>query len=157
MITSGKDPLTAEQRRLNMSRVRGKNTKPEMLIRQGLHAAGFRYRLHGPGLPGKPDLVFAGRRAVIFVHGCFWHGHDCPLFTMPGTRQDFWRAKIARNQQRDVEVGSSLTESGWRVLQIWECAVRGPQRKPLQEVISQAGQWLLEAREPGEIRGKFTG
>lgn len=136
-----------------MSRVRGKNTKPEMLIRQGLHAIGFRYRLHASSLPGKPDLVFSSRRAVIFVHGCFWHSHDCPLFKLPGTRHDFWRAKIARNQERDAEVAARLAASGWRVLNIWECAVRGPQRMPLQNVIGQAGRWLCEGGKTGELRG----
>jgi len=87
------DVLSPEQRRLNMSRIRGRDTKPEMLIRRGLHAQGFRYRLQNRKLPGRPDLVFPRYHAVIFVHGCFWHGHNCPMFKLPGTRQEFWSKK----------------------------------------------------------------
>jgi DNA mismatch endonuclease (patch repair protein) len=152
--TSRPDPLTPDQRRRNMSAVRGKDTRPEMLIRRGLHAAGFRYRLHGPGLPGRPDLVFPGRKAVIFVHGCFWHGHDCPLFRFPSTRQEFWETKIGRNQQRDAKVAAKLKAAGWRVLNIWECALRGPERLPQGDVIAMAGLWLeAGAAETGEFRG----
>jgi DNA mismatch endonuclease, patch repair protein len=93
------------------------NTKPEMLIRRGLHALGYRYRLHVKGLPGKPDLVFPGRRAAIFVHGCFWHGHDCTLFRWPATREDFWRNKIAGNINRDRKTAALLLDQGWRVLE----------------------------------------
>src|SRR5688500_15794308 len=96
------DVLTPEQRRLNMSRVRGKDTKPEMLLRRGLHACGLRYRLHPKDVPGRPDLVFPRHGAVILVHGCFWHGHDCPLFKWPATRAEFWRKKIEGNRARDA-------------------------------------------------------
>lgn len=129
------DVLTPEQRRHNMSRIRGKDTKPEMLLRRGLHAAGLRYRLHVADLPGRPDLVFPRYRAVIFVHGCFWHGHYCPLFRLPATRPEFWAAKIAGNRIRDQRTSAALRAAGWRVLTVWECCLKGPGRRPLEEVL----------------------
>ena len=152
-ITSGIDPLTPEQRRLNMSRVRGKNTEPEMLIRRALHAAGLRYRLHSKKLPGKPDLVFPSRRAVIFVHGCFWHGHNCGLFRLPATRHAFWSEKIAKNKERDAAAVSALRASGWRVLTIWECALRGPHRTEIVEVAAEARMFVLGATTLHEVKG----
>ncbi len=95
------DVLTSEQRSFNMSRIRGRDTKPELTLRRGLHSLGLRFRLHRRDLPGRPDLVFASRRAVVFVHGCFWHGHDCPMCRLPATRPDFWATKIAGNRARD--------------------------------------------------------
>ncbi|MBO9706706.1 MAG: DNA mismatch endonuclease Vsr [Caulobacter sp.] len=154
-ITSGVDPLTPEQRRMNMSRIRDKDTKPEMLLRRRLHAAGLRYRLHAKDLPGKPDLVFPGRRAVVFVHGCFWHGHDCPMFKLPATRQEFWREKIARNQVRDIQVGAALRELGWRTMTAWECALRGRARLAPSVVIEQVRAWLADTELKAEIRGAW--
>jgi DNA mismatch endonuclease (patch repair protein) len=122
------DVLTPELRRLNMSLVRGRDTKPEMLIRRGLHARGLRFRLHRRDLPGRPDIVLPSRKAVFFVHGCFWHGHDCPLFRMPATRPDFWREKIAANGLRDAAAVTALGGLGWRVGVVWECALRGVER-----------------------------
>src|SRR5271165_5724537 len=124
------DVLTPAQRRHNMSRVRGKDTKPELLLRRGLHALGFRFRLHRKDLPGRPDLVFPARRAAIFVHGCFWHGHDCPMCRIPTTRTGFWQTKIHGNRDRDRRAVAALTAKGWRVLVVWECALRGPARLP---------------------------
>jgi len=118
------DTLTPLERSARMSRVRGADTKPELLVRKLVHGLGFRYRLHGKGLPGKPDLVFAGRRAVIFVHGCFWHRHpdpSCKLARVPKSRQDFWGPKLEANRERDIRVEQALSESGWRVLTLWEC------------------------------------
>src|SRR3546814_1711336 len=105
-----------------MSRIRSKDTKPELQLRRGLHAAGLRYRLHPQELPGRPDIVFPRYRAVVLVNGCFWHGHDCQLFRMPATRRDFWNAKIRRNQERDTQTVRALLDEGWRVLTVWECA-----------------------------------
>ena len=119
------DPLTRAQRRFNMSRIRGQNTEPELMLRRGLHRRGLRYRLHRKDLPGTPDLVFPARKAVILVHGCFWHLHDCPKFKWPATREEFWRTKIQRNHQRDREVLEELRQAGWRVQIVWECALRG--------------------------------
>src|SRR6202158_3633588 len=129
------DVLTSEQRRLNMSRIRGKDTKPEMLLRRGLHAAGLRFRLHGAKLPGKPDMVFPKYRAVILIHGCFWHGHDCPLFKMPATRPEFWAKKISGNRERDLRTAKALQLAGWRLLTIWECSLKGPARRQVPEVM----------------------
>ncbi|TXC66171.1 DNA mismatch endonuclease Vsr [Piscinibacter aquaticus] len=122
------DVLTAEQRQLNMSRIRGRDTRPEMLVRQGLHARGLRYRLHDRKLPGRPDLVFPRHGAVLFVHGCFWHAHGCALSKLPATRQDFWKQKLEGNAARDRRAIDALQAAGWRVLVIWECALRGPAR-----------------------------
>jgi DNA mismatch endonuclease (patch repair protein) len=136
------DVLTTEQRRLNMSRIRGKDTKPELLVRRGLHALGFRFRLHRKDLSGRPDLVFPARRAVIFVHGCFWHGHACPMCKMPATRTEFWQAKIAGNRDRDERAVSALAVAGWRVLVVWECALRGPARLPEGHALARCAMFL---------------
>jgi DNA mismatch endonuclease (patch repair protein) len=156
-LTSGIDPLTPEQRRFAMSRVKGKDTKPEMILRRALHAKGVRYRLHGAKLPGRPDLVFPGRQAVTFVHGCFWHGHDCPLFRLPATRTEFWTEKIARNRARDAEAEARLLAAGWRVLTVWECALRGTGRRDLAEVTAGAREFLSGADLSAEIAGTRTG
>ncbi|WP_336711877.1 very short patch repair endonuclease [Arthrobacter sp. USHLN218] len=120
------DKLTPEQRSANMSRIRGKNTQPELLVRRLLHARGYRFRLHGSAagrkLPGKPDLVFAGRRKVIFVNGCFWHSHDCRAGQhAPKSNADFWSAKRARTASRDAAQREQLQQAGWTVLTVWEC------------------------------------
>jgi len=107
-----------------MSRVRSRDTKPELLVRKLVHGLGYRYRLHRKDLPGKPDLVFGPRRKVILVHGCFWHGHDdpnCKLARAPKSRVEFWGPKLARNRERDREVERRLNESGWEALTLWEC------------------------------------
>ena len=126
------DKLTAEQRSWNMSRIRGKNTKPELLVRRLLHAKGYRYRLHGAAgagkLPGNPDLVFAGKRKVIFVNGCFWHFHDCRVgLHAPKNNADFWEAKRTRTRERDAGQRRQLEAAGWDVLTVWECELKdGP-------------------------------
>lgn len=119
------DSLTPQQRSAQMSRIRGTNTKLEVLVRSALHARGFRYRLGGAGLPGKPDIVLPKYGTVVFVHGCFWHGHNCPLYRLPKTRPEFWAAKIDSNKARDARVEFQLRESGWRVELVWECSLRG--------------------------------
>lgn len=136
------DVLTPEQRRLNMRRIRAKDTKPELLVRRGLHAHGFRFRLHRKDLPGCPDLVFPSRRAVIFVHGCFWHGHGCPLCKMPATRPEFWQMKIDRNRARDQKAIVALKSAGWRVLVVWECALRGSAKLPYPAVLECCTKFL---------------
>lgn len=108
-----------------MSRVKSKDTVPEMIVRRLVHALGYRYRLHDKKLPGKPDLVFRSRRKLIFVHGCYWHGHDCKRGArMPSTNQEYWSAKIGRNKERDARNLASLEQSGWGVLVIWECEIK---------------------------------
>lgn len=110
-----------------MSRVRSKNTGPELAVRRLVHALGYRFRLHRRDLPGTPDLVFPGRRKVIFVHGCFWHRHpdpDCKLARMPKSRQEFWGPKLEANRARDLRHEAALTDTGWGVMTIWECELR---------------------------------
>ena len=107
-----------------MARVRGKDSKPEMAVRRLVHSLGYRYRLHSKHLVGRPDLVFPGRKRVIFVHGCFWHQHGCRRYRMPRTRLDFWLPKLRRNVERDEEVRQTLAAQGWRCLVIWECQCR---------------------------------
>lgn len=150
------DVLTAAQRQLNMSRIRGKDTKPEMLIRRGLHARGLRYRLHDRELPGRPDLVFPKYHAAVFVHGCFWHAHGCALSKLPATRQDFWRTKLEGNAARDHKAVEALQANGWRVLVIWECALRGPGRLDDDAVLGSAARYIQKARHklPMEIEGE---
>jgi DNA mismatch endonuclease (patch repair protein) len=123
------DTLTPEARSERMSRIRATNTKPEMTVRRLVHRLGYRYRLHGSDLPGKPDLIFSSRRKVIFVHGCFWHRHSgCELARMPKSRIEFWQAKLAGNKARDRQARRRLTLLGWKSLLIWECEVRDEAR-----------------------------
>jgi DNA mismatch endonuclease (patch repair protein) len=150
------DVLTLEQRRLNMSRIRGRDTKPELFVRRGLHARGLRFRLHRKDLPGCPDLVFPSLHAAIFVHGCFWHGHNCSMFKWPGTRTDFWHKKIVGNTERDRSAQSALMQEKWRVLVIWECALRGPQRRPVDVVLDEVVRWLDQDEAFAVIRGKVS-
>ena len=124
-----------------MSGIRSRNTKPEILIRKLLHAQGFRFRLHVRDLPGKPDIVLPRYRAVIFVHGCFWHGHDCPLFKWPSTRPEFWQEKIQRNRANDIRSQQLLLNDGWRVGTVWECAIRGSGKK-VETVAFNLSAWL---------------
>lgn len=143
---------TAARSRM-MAGIKGKNTRPEIFVRQGLHRKGYRFRLHKAGLPGKPDLVFPARHAIIMVHGCFWHWHDCHLFKWPSSRQDFWRDKIIRNREKDEEVENALLRNGWRVLTVWECALKGRTRLAPEQVIDQCAAWLENGAERMEITG----
>jgi DNA mismatch endonuclease, patch repair protein len=119
------DKITPERRSANMARIRSAHTKPEMIVRRMAHRLGFRFRLHRRDLPGKPDLVFAGRNKIVFVHGCYWHGHGCKVGgTGAKSNQDYWGPKIARNRQRDESAIAALTGLGWKVLAIWECETR---------------------------------
>ena len=147
------DVLTQAQRKFNMSRIKGRDTKPELMLRRGLHSRGLRYRLHDKSLPGSPDLIFPALQAVVFVNGCFWHGHGCPMFTIPATRSEFWTAKIEGNKARDARALSRLAESGWRTLVLWECVLRGPSRKPVEAVLDEAHSWLMSEELVGVIEG----
>jgi DNA mismatch endonuclease (patch repair protein) len=123
------DVLTREQRRRNMSAIRGAHTKPEMIVRSLAHRLGYRFRLHRRDLPGKPDLVFPAQRKVIFVHGCFWHMHDCRYGSVtPATNAEFWQNKRMSNVERDARHLKSLRQDGWRVLIVWECETREPEK-----------------------------
>ena len=145
------DPVTRSR---NMAAIKGKNTKPELLIRSGLHKLGYRFRVTRKDLTGKPDIVFGRLHAVIFVHGCFWHGHDCHLFRLPGTRTEFWAGKISANQKRDETVRSALLTDGWRIAIVWECALKGKGRLHLQELLTELTNWLEGAGNLLEIRGR---
>jgi DNA mismatch endonuclease, patch repair protein len=135
------DIVSPEKRSLMMSGIGSKDTRPEMIVRKGLHSQGFRYKLHVSNLPGKPDLVFPRHHAVIFVHGCFWHGHDCRLFKWPSTHEEFWRDKIKRNRQKDVEARAALFAAGWRVGIVWECSLRGAKRD-IDGLVQSLSDWL---------------
>ncbi|RME09820.1 MAG: DNA mismatch endonuclease Vsr [Bacteroidetes bacterium] len=148
------DVHSKETRSRNMAAVSGKNTKPELLIRKALHRRGFRYRLHDKNLPGKPDIVLPKYRAVIFVHGCFWHQHDCHLFKWPSTRSEFWHSKIEGNRSRDIEVVRQLKLAGWRVLTVWECAVKGKTRLPEEDLISRVSNWIVSGTTEQEVHGE---
>jgi DNA mismatch endonuclease (patch repair protein) len=130
------DVLTPEQRRRNMAAIKGKNTKPEMIVRQLVHSLGYRYRLHRTDLLGKPDLVFPSRRKVIEVYGCYWHIHDCPYGrVVPKTNAEFWQTKRLSNVTRDKRNAEELAKQGWRVLVVWECEVKDTDK--LRESITQ--------------------
>lgn len=119
------DIVTKEQRSKMMAGIRGKGTKPELLVRQTLTADGFRYRLHRRDLPGTPDVVMPGRKIAIFVHGCFWHQHQgCKFAKLPASNENFWRHKFDENKRRDLLALAALKDSGWRILTVWECATR---------------------------------
>jgi len=121
------DVFTPEQRSAVMRRVKGRDTAPELAVRRILRAAGIGYRLGGQGLPGRPDLVMKGRRMAVFVHGCFWHGHDCARGARkPKANADYWSAKIGRNRARDVAAQAALEADGWRVVTVWECGMKAP-------------------------------
>jgi DNA mismatch endonuclease (patch repair protein) len=122
------DNRTEQQRSANMRAVRGKNTLPERLIRSMLHRLGYRFRLHRKELPGTPDIVFPARKSVMFVHGCFWHGHDCRRGNLPSSNLDFWQAKIAKNRERDGRAHKQLRKDGWTVLTIWECETKNEEK-----------------------------
>jgi DNA mismatch endonuclease (patch repair protein) len=136
-----------------MAGIQGKDTKPEIAVRKGLFARGFRYRIHVKTLPGKPDLVFPKYKAVIFIHGCFWHGHDCHLFRWPSTHSEFWAGKIETNKKRDEQAVEALEKAGWKVLVIWECALKGKHRKPLETVLDNAGSWIMKNPASSSIEG----
>ncbi|MCI5207788.1 MAG: DNA mismatch endonuclease Vsr [Candidatus Electrothrix sp. ATG2] len=128
------DVHSPEQRSYNMSRIKGKNTKPELLVRKWLWSQGYRYRLHRKDLPGKPDIVFPGQKKAIFVHGCFWHKHDCKYFKWPRTNEEFWRKKINGNVSRDQKNYRALQEDGWDYFVLWECELKTSKVLTLERV-----------------------
>ena len=134
------DIVSAEIRSRMMSGIQGKDTRPEMTLRRALHAAGFRYRLHVPSLPGRPDLVLPKYSAVCMVHGCYWHRHpNCPYATTPATRPGFWQEKFRSNVERDQRQHRQLQDRGWRVAVLWECALR---RKTADAAVARLVRWL---------------
>jgi DNA mismatch endonuclease (patch repair protein) len=140
------DVVDKKTRSRMMSGIRGRDTKPEHVVRRALHSRGYRFRLHDRKLPGSPDLVFPRYRSVIFIHGCFWHGHLCRIFKWPGTNRQFWRDKIEGNASRDIVAIRELRKSGWRVLVIWECTIRTTDTRRLSRVIDRVESWLVAAK-----------
>ncbi|NWN91083.1 DNA mismatch endonuclease Vsr [Marinobacter adhaerens] len=140
------DFLSPKERSVRMSRIRGKDTKPELSLRKVLHGLGFRYRLHVADLPGKPDLVFPKYKTVVFVHGCFWHRHPgCKIATTPKTNTEFWIEKFEKTKERDVRARKALEEAGWSTLVVWECELDSMKRaletgKRIGEKIKMSGQ-----------------
>ena len=145
------DPATRSRM---MSGITSKNTKPELIIRKLLFNSGFRYRLHDRSLKGTPDIVLKKYRAVIFVNGCFWHGHNCHLFRLPKSRTDFWKKKIQSNNERDTRNRKILTKEGWRVGLVWECAVKGKIAISNEVIISRIRDWLECDKKKITIKGK---
>jgi DNA mismatch endonuclease (patch repair protein) len=135
----------------NMAAIKGRNTRPEMLVRRALHKAGFRYRLHVANLPGKPDLVFPCYKAVIFVQGCFWHQHQCAMFHWPKSRTDWWRQKIIANRKHDEIVQDKLRELGWRVMLVWECALKGKNKLTPEQITQHVTSWLSHGSSFNEL------
>lgn len=142
------DPATRSRM---MSGIRGKNTRPEVKIRKALHAKGFRYQLHRKDLPGKPDMVFPKYRAVVFIHGCFWHRHCCSLFRWPSSNVDFWQNKLSGNQQKDIVNNAGLEALGWKVLIVWECAIRGRYKVGAEDTVTRIADWLLTGIARSEL------
>ena len=131
------DVHTPEQRSFNMQQIKGKDTKPEMLVRKFLHANGFRYKLHDKKLPGKPDIVLLKYKTIIFVHGCFWHGHrNCKYFVVPKTRTEWWQNKINGNIANDTKAIKALKKEGWKIINIWECGLKAAKmQKTLDSIL----------------------
>lgn len=136
-----------------MAGIRSKDTQPELAVRKALHAAGFRYRVHDKRLPGKPDMSFPRFGALIEINGCFWHRHKCHLFKWPSSRKEFWKDKISKNRERDIKNHKILEKAGWRMLTIWECALKGRTRRSLDDVVKTAIEWLESTCGNMEITG----
>jgi DNA mismatch endonuclease (patch repair protein) len=134
-----------------MAGIRGQNTVPEVTLRRGLHSAGLRFRLHSKELPGKPDLVFPKYHAAIFVNGCFWHAHECPLFRWPSTRTKFWKTKLLENRKRDFRVRGELISLGWRYLVVWECTMKNKSTFEINQIIRQVATWIRKGSPPTEL------
>lgn len=146
------DVVDARTRSRMMAGIRSKNTHPEMIVRRALFAAGFRFRLHRRDLPGVPDIVLPGRKVAMFVHGCFWHLHrNCRYSKLPATRRDFWREKLMHNAARDRKVIDALATLGWRVLIVWECAIRDVVRRA--SLSSDLDAWICSGDSYGQVSG----
>lgn len=146
------DRITKARRSEIMSNVRAKNTEPELLIRSALFKLGFRYRIHSKKLPGCPDIVLPKYRAVIFVHGCFWHGHACRAGKLPSTNTEFWKLKISKNQERDRIISHKLNALGWKILYVWECSLKGSQRKLFDLLVLKITHWIKKEESNKDIQ-----
>jgi DNA mismatch endonuclease (patch repair protein) len=147
------DVHNKEARSRNMAAIGSRNTRPEIWLRKKLHARGYRYRLNDHSLPGKPDLVLRKYKAVIFVHGCFWHLHQCSLFKWPGTRAEWWRKKLEDNRLRDQQQIAALEALGWRTLIVWECAIKGRHKWVEEVLVDRISQWLQSESVSAELAG----
>ncbi len=147
------DVVSAQQRSIMMSGIKRRDTKPELLIRSELHRLGFRFRLDDRALPGRPDIVLPKYKAAIFINGCFWHVHDCHLFKWPQSKKVFWREKLGQNQIRDIANIKRLEEQDWRVLIIWECALKGKYSLKLPELIKRVSLWITQNKPSAVISG----
>lgn len=144
------DVVDAATRSRMMSGIRGRDTRPEMVVRRALFAAGFRFRLHRRDLPGAPDIALPGRKIAVFVHGCFWHRHSgCRFSKLPATRAEFWKTKLEGNVERDARAVKALQAMGWRVLVVWECAIRD--RETLSVLPERLTSWIRSDDPLGEI------
>ena len=150
------DVFSVAKRKEIMASISAKDTMPELLLRKSLHRRGYRYRLHSVNLPGKPDLVFRQFNAIVFVNGCFWHGHDCHLFRMPSTNREYWQNKIDNNRRRDKQNRDLLLNDNWRVLVVWECSMKGKGKLDFDSLISDVECWLIGDVDYLEIRGKVV-
>ncbi len=148
------DIVSRNVRSRMMAGIRGKDTKPELLIRSDLHGQGFRFRLHVSTLPGRPDIALPKWNAVILVHGCFWHAHRCHLFKLPSTRRAWWREKLLRNRLADKRTRRALEKAGWRVLEIYECSLKGRERLPGNEISQRVASWVRDRQQSASIRGR---
>lgn len=150
------DVVSKATRSRMMAGIGGRDTSPELLIRSLLHRNGYRFRLHRKDLPAKPDIVLTKYRAVILIHGCFWHGHRCHMFKWPKSNAAFWRAKILANVKRDRRAISALHAAGWRTLTVWECALRGPQVIAPDLLLRRMSSWLQSRLDQSELSGKMA-
>ena len=145
------DKLTPQKRSENMGRIRSIDTKPELLVRKYLHSNGFRYRLHSHILPGKPDIVLSKYKAIIQVNGCFWHNHGCKYMRIPLSNSLYWETKLKRNSDRDDYNNNLLMELGWRVLIVWECAIKYASKDGLKKALEEIESWIKSDAEYGCI------
>jgi DNA mismatch endonuclease, patch repair protein len=149
------DIVSPETRSRMMSGIKGRDTQPEIQIRKILSVVGYRYRIGNKKLPGKPDITLAKYKAVIFVEGCFWHGHeDCALFRIPKSRVEFWKKKIAGNILRDRKNRRLLSKDGWRICTVWECALKGKDKLDTEKVERSIIEWILNGKKTKNIRGR---
>lgn len=148
------DHVSPEKRSWMMSRVRSKNTSPELTVRSMLHRRGHRFRLHVKKLPGNPDIVMPKYNAVIFVNGCFWHVHNCRMFVLPGSNIEFWQEKSQRNLERDKRGIDNLRAAGWRVAIVWECALKGKKKLAPEILAGRIEEFLLGKRTKLTVRGR---
>lgn len=151
------DTVSPEVRSRIMSAVKGKDTSLELAIRRGLHALGFRYSLHSNRFPGRPDIVLTKHRAVIWVHGCYWHGHDCGGAKLPSSNEGYWHPKIARTRERDARNAAAVEAAGWRHLTVWECALRGRRAPGLARILEATQSWISSGHGSAQFDNEFRG